>query len=461
MNRRGYHVSALHSDVPGIEWPPVVTNVAGAVGALLRQLEDTQWMSPEEIEARQFHQLRVLAEYAEQHSPQFRRRMSLASLRARDLTSRKILERLPVLRRRDVQTAGADLYCAAVPQQHLPINEIPTSGSTGEPVVVRRTAINQLFHMALSIRGHSWNGDDFSQRYAAIRPTYRTYDELPNWGPPCNLLFNTGRAQIMPIAVDARQHVQWLADFKPYFLLGFPSIIDAICRYCRRHDMKLPGLGEIRTFGETVSPHLREAVQATLSARLIDGYSSNEVGNIAMQCPAGDGYHVMAESLIVEVVDEAGRACADGDVGRVVVTDLHNFATPLIRYDIGDYAEMDKPCRCGRGLPTIRRILGRARNFMLMPDGTRRYPLVGFYKFRDVAPVSQYQLIQYGPADLEARLVVESPLTARQEADLRTVILTALRAPFELKFAYFPDQIPRSPSGKFEEFVCKIPLQES
>jgi phenylacetate-coenzyme A ligase PaaK-like adenylate-forming protein len=71
---------------------------------------------------------------------------------------------------------------------------------------------------------------------------------------------------------------------------------------------------------------------------------------------------VQSESVLLEIVDDAGRACAPGRAGRVVVTSLHNFATPLIRYELGDLAEFGAPCACGRSLPVISRVLGRSRS---------------------------------------------------------------------------------------------------
>ncbi len=164
----------------------------------------------------------------------------------------------------------------------------------------------------------------------------------------------------------------------------------------------------------------------------------------------------MAESLIVEVVDECDAPCAAGKVGRLVVTDLHNFATPLVRYDIGDYAEVAGPCACGRGLPALKRILGRERNLILMPDGSRHWPLVGFALFRTVAPVLQYQLIQETRDSIEVRLVVGHALSGAEEDGLRQVIQGTLGHPFALRFSYFADRIPPGPNGKCEEFVCKI-----
>ena len=164
----------------------------------------------------------------------------------------------------------------------------------------------------------------------------------------------------------------------------------------------------------------------------------------------------MAENLIVEIVDVNGISAAEGETGRVVVTDLNNFATPLIRYDIGDYAQVGPTCPCGRGLPTLKRILGRERNLIRMPDGSRHWPLVGFHKFRKIAPIVQYQMIQQDREHVELRLVVERPLTVQEESNLTAHVQTSLGHPFALSFSYFDGKIPAGANGKFEEFVCRV-----
>jgi phenylacetate-CoA ligase len=201
---------------------------------------------------------------------------------------------------------------------------------------------------------------------------------------------------------------------------------------------------------------VREAAAAHFGARVEDNYSSQEVGNIAVECPSSGLYHVMAETLLVEVVDDAGQACSEGTVGRLLVSDLSNFATPLLRYEIGDYAEVGPPCPCGRGLPTLRRIAGRERNLVVKPDGSRHWPQVGFARFREVAPIAQYQLVQESPLMIEVRLVCERALTPAEESGLRGVILGSLGYPFALRFSYFPERIPLAANGKHEEFICRI-----
>ena len=127
----------------------------------------------------------------------------------------------------------------------------------------------------------------------------------------------------------------------------------------------------MRTFGEILEPVCRATCQQVFGVKVVDMYSSQEVGYIALQCPEHEHYHVQAENLLVEVLAEDGRGCGPGEVGRVVVTTLHNFAMPLLRYDIGDYAEVGASCPCGRGLGVLTRILGRQRNLLVLPDGRR------------------------------------------------------------------------------------------
>jgi phenylacetate-CoA ligase len=112
-------------------------------------------------------------------------------------------------------------------------------------------------------------------------------------------------------------------------------------------------------------------------------------------------------------------------------------------------------------MPTLKRIVGRERNLILMPDGAKHYPLVGFAQFRDIAPIIQYQFIQHFLEQIEGRLVVERALTSDEENNLRKHVQKSLGYPFELRFTYFPDRIPRSPSGKFEEFICRASAANS
>jgi phenylacetate-CoA ligase len=455
MTRAGFDWSQRKGAAFGIRWPAISRMFPATIEALARKLEDTQWLTTAEIEAHQHAQLCTLAGHFAEKLPGFRAMLEQAGVPANELSSRDALRKLPLLSRRGLQQLQG-VATEGLPPGHEPVQTVQTSGSTGEPVVVRKTILNSLMWRALTLRELFWHQPRFDRRYSIIRATNGSYQIAQDWGPPMSHLFATGPAQMIPITADIAQQVKWLREFRPHILLVYPNVLDAIEQMCRRDGVELPGLEMIFSVSETLSPRIREAAARTFGARISDNYSSQELGVIAMQCPDSGLYHTMDESVIVEVIGDDGHVCKPGEIGRVVITDLQNYATPLFRYDIGDYAEASVPCSCGRGLHTLKRVVGRERNLILMPDGTRHWPLVGFAKFREVAPVVQYQMVQDRRDSIEMRLVTERAPTAEEEEALRKVVREALGYPFEIRFSYFRSTIPRGPNGKFDEFVCLV-----
>lgn len=429
-----------------------------SLATLMQQLEQTQWLPAEIVVQQQYQQLNKLIIHAANHSPYFKQRLQTAGIPVQQLSNVKDLAALPITSRRDLQSAGDSLFCQQLPQDHLPIGETRSSGSSGEPVIVKRTAVNNLLWFAFTLREHLWQQRDFSGKLAVIRAKIPANgpEDHASWGLPISLLFKTGTAHAMQITTDVAQQAEWLQNINPDYLLTYPTNISALLQQFERRGIKLPQLRQVRSIGETLSAEIRAATRAFLGVEISDTYSSQELGIIAIQCPHSGLYHIMSEGLIVEVLDEQNEACLPGQTGRLVITDLYNFATPMIRYDLGDYAEVAVACPCGRGLPALKRIAGRERNMLLLPDGRRYWPLVGAHHYREVAPIRQYQVIQRNRELLEVRLVSDSPVSAAQEARLGEIIHQSVSFPFHLQFVYFPEQIPRNRGGKFEEFVCEI-----
>ena len=446
----------LRSDVSGIVWPPLARNTAALIHAYAARLSETQWLDPAEIAAHQRRQLGVLAQHCAQHSPAFAARLAAAGLTPADLAEPGGLQRLPPLTRQAMQRTD-DLYCREVPNDHMPLGLNSTSGSTGEPVKVHRTALNHLGWMAMTLRDHQWQRRDSQLRLAGMSAHFHAIKAADDWGPPISTLFETGPGLSFPATLDIARMLPLLREFRPQILVTYPSVLGALLDRIEREGSGLDDLRHVRCMSEMVSPDLRVRAQAQLGIRLEDAYSSEECGFIALQCPddAG-GYHAMAETIWLEIVDDAGQPCAPGEMGRVLVTDLHNFATPLIRYDIGDFAVAGGACPCGRGLPRIERIVGRERNLVCKPDGSRHWPLTGYPRYRAIAPVRQYQLIQHDLAIVEMRLVTERTLTADEEAGLAAQVCQSLGHDFAIRFVYFSGRLPLGTGGKFEEFVSHV-----
>ena len=443
----------FESAVDGLLWPAIPDIGRATVLALLHQMERSQWFQPEEITVQQHRQLAALMRHAWETAPFYREAWAGRYDPAAPI-SPDLLAKFPTLSRRSLQERYEELKSSGVPLAHGKTFEARTSGSTGAPVRVLKTQVAALLWNALTLRDHLWHRRDLGRKLAVIKRG-RT-GRAPSWGSATAGLVSTGECVMQDVEMDVEAQLDWLAAEKPGYLLTYPSIAVELAKASLRRGVGLPGLLEVRTLAEGLSPDARALCREAWGVPLVDLYSAEEVGYIALQCPQHEHYHVQAESVLVEVLDDRGAPCLPGQVGRVVVTDLHNFASPLIRYEIGDYAEAGAKCECGRGLPVLSRIAGRVRNMLVTAAGKRFWPPLGSRKFFEVAPVLQLQVAQKEYDLLEARVVAARRLDASQEAKVKELILAAMPPGMRLVFQYC-DAIPRGTGGKFEDFVCEVP----
>ncbi len=456
-------MNVFKSALPGIVWPATPDRHAAQLLALLWQFDQAERWAPEVLLQHQLRQLACVIEHAWRTVPYYRGRLDAAGWNSGDALTLARLRTLPMLSRRDIQDAGDTMRSTAIPPHFGAVHENSTSGATGQPVRVLRTALDALLWQANALRDHQWHQRDQALKLAAIRALAPGIADppsgvnAPGWGAASDAVRRTGPSALLSLNADIATQAGWIRKHAPGYLLTYPSNLAALLENFSRSGETLPGLRAVLTVGESVAPALRTRCRDILGVDIEDVYSSQELGYIALQCPVSGQYHVMAESVLVEVLDADGNPCAAGETGRLVISSLHNFATPLIRYELRDYATVGEPCACGRTLPTLARIVGRERNMIRLPDGTSHWPLVGFHRFREIAPVRQYQLIQRSLQSVEVRLCCDRALRAEEEAQLGAVIRAALGHPFALSFAYFERELPRAPNGKFEEFVCAIP----
>lgn len=442
---------AVRGVVEGIDWPAIPADAGAHLGALLFQFERTQWLAPDALAGLQLGQLRRLLAHAMASVPLYCDR--LAGLDASRLDWERF-RALPVLTRRELQGEFERLQSSAPPGSHGRVTEGRTSGSTGTPVRFLNTAVTQLFWNALTLREHFWQKRDFSGRLAAIRVKVQE-GRWPDWGPPAALLFRTGPGATLNVRTDVAQQLDWLVREDPDYLITHASNLQALAELSLKRGIRLPRLRQARTYSEALRSELRETVRAAWGVEVADVYSCEEAGVIALQCPQHEHYHVQSENLLVEILDEAARPCKPGETGRVVVTTLHNFAMPLIRYELGDYAEVGDPCDCGRGLPVLRRVLGRRRNMLVLPDGRRHWPSFPAQLWRAAAPIEQFQIVQEQDGSLVVRYVMAQPLTPAQRDALERALAERFGHRFTMRWQRVAE-IERGAGGKYEDFVSLL-----
>lgn len=442
------------SAVSGIVWPAIAADPAALLLAVMQQFEESQWWSPQTLLDAQQAQLDLLFRHASMSVPFQTERLRAAGYVPGATSAIDVLHRLPTITRRDLQTHFDAMVSRQPIESHGTGRDQYTSGSTGTPVKVRTNDLKQVYWHAVTLRDHLWHQRNLDGKFAAIRIAGEEGTHA-SWGSSAGMVFGTGPGVQLGVHADLDTQCRWLVIERPDYLLSYPSNLEALARHATAFGFDLSFLSHILTFGEALGDELRDELRSAWGAEVTDMYSAQEIGYIALQCPDTLSYHVQAECVLVELLDDDDQPCAPGESGRVVITDLHNFAMPLLRYEIGDYATVGAPCRCGRGLPALESIVGRVRNMLVLPDGRRRFPRIGAKPLASIASIRQYQFVQVAPTHIEARLVVDRALDANEEAHLRSVVHGRLGYPYDVSFRYC-DALERSPSGKFEDFRCEL-----
>jgi len=422
--------------------------------ALQFQFSQTEKFSPNQISQLQFANLQMLVQHCTENVPYYKQR-SYSKIK-----TWSDWHQLPLLGREDLQQHEESLHADIDMSSREGKTYIKrSSGSTGRPVKVLTNDRAQLLWQAATLRDHLWHKRDFSQKLAVIKYIDDNKSEPPGkvsryWGPSSALLFSTGPAVTISSSTDISKQYEWLREQKPGYLLTYPSILNALSERNLRADNAIALLG-ITTIGENISPETRHMAERSFGGRVCDIYSCQEIGYIALQCPQHNHYHLQAETCFVEVLDDNNQVCRPGEMGRVVVTHLHNYSMPLVRYEIGDYAIAGGSCDCGINLPVVERIIGRTRNLVSYPNGKRNWPSYNPMKLMELLPNVQFQLIQKSLDTLLLRIGTNKPIDDEVFLQVKTIINEAMGYPFNIQLEQL-QIIPRSKSGKYEEFLSEV-----
>ncbi len=450
---------ALKSSIPGISWPALPDLNGTKMLACQYQLEASQWLPAADLHVVQHNQLQQLIKHAATTVPYYHdlfQKIDINPMNEQDL---HWWEDIPLLNRDHIQQYSDKLISKKLPPSHGKLTKIQTSGSTGKAIKTWGTGITSFLWFNFTLRDHLWHGRDMTGKFAAIRPEGKLEPgkgvKRNGWGPATDTVFHTGQSIAMSVRTDIARQAEWLLQHNPDYLLSLPSNICALADHFIKNNLTLSKLKEIRCYGESVGDKIHTLTQKAWNIPLTDMYSSQEVGYIALQCPEEKQYHVQSENVFLEILDDADKPVKTGQTGKVVLTALHNFAMPLIRYEIGDYAELGKPCSCGRGLPVLKKIAGRKRNMLLRPDGQKHWPSFPAEIWADIQPIRQFQLIQTTLDTININLVVDRPLSSIEENQLIADLRTRFGYPFKMEIEY-KEMIERSKGGKYEDFISMI-----
>ena len=387
----------------------------------------------------QDHRLASVAEHARTRSPTWRQRIPEGPISCRSLPALPVQTREEV--REQVQTEGS-LVGASSGQTYA------SSGSTGTPVAVHVTDFNGRYNAMRSLAQHFMEGRPLNEPRTFIRPARAEVmldpgqkvgvERHKTWIGQLSSVFADAPHKIIQFAYDESVLLDELRKDRVGHLACPSTFMNIIMRYGGTENLRRMGvsmwLHHSDNLDTEVATRLRESGIAVRSS-----YSCSEVGAMAAECIAKPGnYHVAHSNVVVEC-DKSEAVTVDGvELGRILVTHLHAYATPLIRYDVGDFGHLTDTCPCGHDGPTLSRLHGRGKFFLRRPDGE----LLPFHVFSarlfELVPFTEYHIHQPDVMTIVVELGGHTSLTPDEEKRIKTLITKASDPVFRVEVKAVP-----------------------
>ena len=409
----------------------------------LKFLEKSQWWSRDELLDFQWRELRKLLDHAFRTVPYYREKYAAAGIALEDVRTPADFARLPILTKDEVNAHREELRSTAFRGRMVPHS---TSGSSWAPTRFYITMESYDWRMAASQRVYTWAGCSLGER-----SVYLWGDSIGHFSRFSLLKKRAYRAVHRQVYYHTKVQSRELWDriyrriiaFRPSVLVGYVSSLEEFARYLLEEGKRVPSVTGVIAGAEVVYDDTRKLVKEAIGAPLFNTYGSREFMSIAGECALHDGLHINCENVLVETARPASEGPSD-----LVITDLHNYGMPFLRYAIGDIGLLqERPCPCGRGLPCLQSIEGRVSDSLRTIDGRVVSGIwfsglaIGIPEFRE------YQVRQERLDKVVISAVLTRPLSDASQRLLDREVRKAFGEATEVQLDVV-DCIPKLASGK-------------
>ena len=409
-----------------------------------------QGKSREQIEAIQFRRMKKLLEHAYANSTFYASHYRLSGFHPDDFKSMADVAKIPIVSREQLKLVPVEDLITRSGHAAEKLHSHTTSGSSGIPVKISSTAHEFRLTLYTVLRAYLMAGMRLRDRTVALRD---------------------------PVDIKSPTFYQKLGYLRhDYFDIYEPidAIYDQICTQNRDIDIlkayptDLASLGlQARTRGgfpkvkfiysdsEVLDRSTREFVESTFEAPVIDFYASVECGMIAFQIPGHDKYHVNEDFILLEKQEASGLGENEGEV---VISNLYNLTTPIIRYEIGDVIDFgDGNATENSGIPfrTISQIHGKYLDFIVLPDKTVVSPHVPKQDLTHLEGISAFQLVQDDIDHINVKIQKSESFTPATEQEILSRLDKGFRGLVKVEIEYL-EQLSRGDRRKFKVIESKV-----
>lgn len=406
----------------------------------------------------QNQKVRRIVKYAYEHVPFYHQKFLQPGVKPEDVKTVEDLKKLPIIRKEELQKNREKMISDEFDASKLKV--VSTSGSTGRPLFTYLTRREDEFRKAKLLRPHLICGQKARDKWVLIGPPeYR--------GDVSRLQRFLGIYAPIFVSVfdDAATQTPIIEKVKPDVLDGYSSSLFLLAEYVQKKGIETIRPRFLMGGAELIDRSSRKSIEDAFKAPYYDQYGSQEVEMLAWQCQERNGYHIDADTIVMQIVDEDGEEVTSGKRGQVVCTSLFNYAMPYIRYAIGDIGVLsdETDCPCGRTFPLMKMVEGRKDSIIVLPDGRALSPLaIGdcmiFFKYFN--NIQQYRVIQKRIDFI--KVLVKKKDSSVEDSIMQSELMANLRKTLNISEAEvrieieFVDKIPLDNSGKIRKVISEL-----
>ncbi len=432
-----------------------VTNTA--MLANLRELNDHQWRSADELAALQTQWLARVLEYADVHIPYYRDLFRQIGFRPADFVANPAcFQELPLLTKAVLREHHDRLITTDPAKQHDLI-KAKTGGTTGQPIWFTQDSDYNNYRIAHNFFQMQWSGWQLGQPEGRLWGHVLAGKSLEKslstrlkeqfvarfWANAFNLT---------PESME--QFARQLEGRPDIVVWSYVSTLYRFAQFVKERGRPIR-LHAVYTAAEPLYDYHRQFIEEVFHCRVFNSYSSVETGDIACECEQHSGLHLMMRNVYLEVLRD-GRPVPDGEPGEFVITNLTNVTFPLIRYKIEDGGKMRVgPCACGRGLPMLETVEGRIIDFFQTRDRGRVWGAFVVPMVPLLGEIHQYQIVQKSLDLIVIQVMAPEPLDTAKFADIQRACKIALGETVETRLEYV-ESLPATPTGKHRYVISEV-----
>ena len=424
--------------------------------AYWRQLERSQWLCFDDLRALQLAALNKLLVHAENSCPYYRDAWESLGLDPRAVRSIADFQQWPLIDRDTIRNNRSDMRAASTTMRLM---KKATGGSSGVPLEFDLNGDSNDRRTAAWHRGYGWAG--------ALPGTRQWHLWGGAVGNPSRVnrakdafyhrLYRRSMANSFGLS-EARVpwYLEQLNQCRPQSIVAYTNPLYFFATALEERGLVPFSPTSIIVGAEKLHDFQRRTIERVFRAPVFETYGSREFMLIGGECEEHSGLHLTMENLLVEILDDAGRPTPYGDEGNVVITDLTNYGMPFIRYSNGDRAiASHETCRCGRGLPLLKKVVGRRLDLLETPDG-RHVPGEFFpHLMKEYAAIRRFQIVQEDLHSIQIRLVVSGQWSDSSRCSLEQQIRGVVGDSVALDILIV-DDIPLTAAGKLQVVVRRV-----